>query len=261
MDVDSPSREPRRRAGWHPVQPPGQAVLWRYMDFTRFLSLLDKQALFFARVDKLGDPFEGTLPRANIEVMWPKWYSGAQMRWAATRRMFTHFHRENRKFVVVNCWHEGDHETDFMWSRYASVGSGIAVKTDFASLLESIDTDESVMSWAGRVNYADYAAGPIAENPPAAYFHKRISFQHESEVRVLRMLRHHKTPRGELDLDREVVPVGTYVHIDLAVLVREVVVSPLAEDWFVELVQSVINKYDLKTALRKSELSSEPYWG
>ena len=81
--------------------------------------MLDKGALFFARVDKLGDPFEGALPRANIEVMWPKWYGEGQIGWAATRRMFTHFHRENRKFVVVNCWHEGDHETDFMWSRYA----------------------------------------------------------------------------------------------------------------------------------------------
>ena len=111
MDADSAPRDHRRRAGWHPIQPPGHAVLWRYMDFTRFLSMLDKGALFFARVDKLGDPFEGALPRANIEVMWPKWYGEGQIGWAATRRMFTHFHRENRKFVVVNCWHEGDHET------------------------------------------------------------------------------------------------------------------------------------------------------
>ena len=33
--------------------PPDNAVLWRYMDFTKFVSLLDKQALFFARADKL----------------------------------------------------------------------------------------------------------------------------------------------------------------------------------------------------------------
>ena len=45
----------------HPTfsPPPDDAVLWRYMDFTKFVSFLDKSSLFFARADKLGDPFEG----------------------------------------------------------------------------------------------------------------------------------------------------------------------------------------------------------
>ena len=196
MDADSPPRDDHRRRGWHPIQPPGDAVLWRYMDFTRFVSMLDNEALFFGRVDKLGDPFEGALPRMNIEVMWPKWYPAFKEGWAATKRMFAEFHRENRKFIVVSCWHEASHETDFMWSRYAGVGSGIAVRTDFTSLLASIEDGDSVKSWAGRVNYADYATQPIAENPPAAYFHKRISYKHESEVRVLRWLPKHHTPAG-----------------------------------------------------------------
>ena len=34
------------------------AMLWRYMDFTKFVSLLDTaSALFFARADKLGRSF------------------------------------------------------------------------------------------------------------------------------------------------------------------------------------------------------------
>jgi hypothetical protein len=37
------------------------ATIWRYMDFATFLSLLDRSALFFVRLDKLAevDPFEG----------------------------------------------------------------------------------------------------------------------------------------------------------------------------------------------------------
>ena len=30
--------------------PPDDAVLWRYMDFTKFVSLLDRSALFFTKV-------------------------------------------------------------------------------------------------------------------------------------------------------------------------------------------------------------------
>jgi hypothetical protein len=40
--------------------------IWRYLDFTKFVSLLDRQALFFTRVDKLGDAFEGSSSKADI---------------------------------------------------------------------------------------------------------------------------------------------------------------------------------------------------
>ena len=51
----------------HPDLNPPQdnAVLWRYMDFTKFVSLLDRRALYFSRADKLGDPFEGSLSHIN----------------------------------------------------------------------------------------------------------------------------------------------------------------------------------------------------
>ena len=34
----------------HPVfqSPPGDAALWRYMDLTRFIALLERRALFFS---------------------------------------------------------------------------------------------------------------------------------------------------------------------------------------------------------------------
>ena len=42
--------------------------IWRYLDFTKFASLIDKQALFFSRADCLGDPFEGSYSKANIKL-------------------------------------------------------------------------------------------------------------------------------------------------------------------------------------------------
>ncbi len=46
----------------HPVftPPPDENVkIWRYMDFTKFFSFIDKKALFFTRIDQLEDKFEG----------------------------------------------------------------------------------------------------------------------------------------------------------------------------------------------------------
>src|SRR5580658_1618683 len=41
--------------------------LWRYMDFPKFMSLLTSKALYFANAVALDDPFEGSIPRRNIE--------------------------------------------------------------------------------------------------------------------------------------------------------------------------------------------------
>jgi hypothetical protein len=39
------------------------AKIWRFIDFTKFVSLIDKSALFFPRIDRLGDKFEGSIPK------------------------------------------------------------------------------------------------------------------------------------------------------------------------------------------------------
>lgn len=40
------------------LQPPSEdLVIWRYMDFTKFVSLLETRSIFFVRVAQLDDPF------------------------------------------------------------------------------------------------------------------------------------------------------------------------------------------------------------
>ena len=45
----------------------GNTKIWRYLDFTKFVSLLQRKALFFCRSDRLGDSFEGSFSKANVE--------------------------------------------------------------------------------------------------------------------------------------------------------------------------------------------------
>ena len=46
---------------WQPENP--DIKVWRYMDFTKLVSLYSRQALYFSRLDHLGDTFEGSLPK------------------------------------------------------------------------------------------------------------------------------------------------------------------------------------------------------
>ena len=96
----------------HPTfsPPPDDAVLWRYMDFTKFVSLLEKQALFFARADKLEDPFEGYLPGMNRAAA-RRFHEGHPDQ---LQTMFNRM-KECPRFMLINCWHKGDHESAAMW--------------------------------------------------------------------------------------------------------------------------------------------------
>lgn len=41
--------------------------IWRYLDFTKFISLLETNSLYFARADQFNDPFEGSYTKADVQ--------------------------------------------------------------------------------------------------------------------------------------------------------------------------------------------------
>ncbi len=53
--------------------PKDDEKVWRYLDFAKFLSLLDKQAIYFASLEKLADSdkFEGLYPNFDDNIFSP----------------------------------------------------------------------------------------------------------------------------------------------------------------------------------------------
>ena len=41
--------------------------IWRYIDLPKFVSMLDKRALHFSNIQDVDDPYEGILPKADLE--------------------------------------------------------------------------------------------------------------------------------------------------------------------------------------------------
>ncbi len=232
---------------------PDNAALWRYLDFTKFVSLLDKNALFFARADKLGDPFEGAFPEINILAM-----SLPQNDVPEDARLaLGTFRREVRRFTLINCWHNNAHESAAMWRLYSREYDGVAIKTDFKSLTESLKGDQTV--FVGKINYLDFETSFIdASNAFAPFLTKRVQFAHEQEVRAV----YSDIPArdGAIDYSANPYEIGTYIDIDVRSLINEIVVAPYAEDWFVDLIGSVSAKYNIDAQVEKSSLTKEPTW-
>ena len=237
-----------------PSAPPDDAVLWRYMSFTKFTSLLTKKALFFARADKLGDPFEGSLSPLNAEL-YPVIHSNIPPEHQDTHRKLF---RNLPRFTLINCWHENETESDAMWKLYAGNGEGIAIKTTYRSLNESL-TGKG-LTYLGRVNYVDYNTTHIKDNDPVAPFiHKRTSFEHEREVRAI--IRKPYRADNQIIVDGpDICDVGIYCGVDVDTLIMEVFVPPYVEDWFAELVQAIAKTYGLQAPVKRSSLSALPVW-
>lgn len=239
----------------HPAfnAPQSDAVLWRYMDFTKFVSLLEKQALFFARADKLGDPFEGSVSKLN-EILGPIIYKDK----ISALRALARWTKESRRFTLINCWHENPHESEAMWRLYTGEKDGIAIKTDFNSFKMSFTCSEDI--YIGKVSYIDYNSHFIPEsNAFFPYLHKRKSFEHEREIRAIEMTI--PTNNQGIDTSQDICAIGKYYNVDLSTLIQTVIVAPFAPEWFLELVKSVTTRYNFNFPVVKSTQADKPTWG
>lgn len=198
-----------------PPRPPLTSILWRYMSLEQYLHLLISKGVFLSFPGKLNDPFEGSLPTRTI----------IRLRSLEAARCIE---RSTKRGHVVSCWHEMEHESDAMWRLYAGRGCGIAIKTDFGSLLESLvgQVEPYHTYTAGRVRYVDYDTEDIPVLHGMSLFYKRLSFAHEHEVRVVCFENESETK------------AGVVYRVEIQKLIHEIVVSPLAETWLFDLAKN-----------------------
>ena len=240
--------------------PNADATLWRYMDFMRFVSLLDTRSLFFARADKLGDPFEGATTSVNAAVDAVELGEHADDEtMSLLLEMFSRVRESSRSYTLVNCWHQSDHESNAMWKLYSQEHDGIAVKTNFRSLAGSFTCSEAI--FIGRVEYIDYDEAYTQQGDILKpYLYKRQSFEHEREVRAITPGAFELVKRGQFEVAQGLYAKGAYRAVDISQLIREVIVAPYADSWFTRLVQSVASRYELTAPVTRSRLSDTPTW-
>lgn len=236
--------------------PPYNIALYRYMDFTKFVSLLEKQSLYFPRSDMLEDPFEGSYSKAN-EPLRDRFKHMDEELAETLIRGIPMAMKSFRYCTYINCWHMNNHESEAMWKLYSKEGSGIAIKTNFNSLKTSFIGSDDI--YIGTVNYIDYNSDITPENNSLRIFlYKRKSFEHEREVRVISQ----SSPDGSKYYEWEnICSIGKYYEVDLSILIHEIVIYPFAPDWFLELVKSVSARYNISPPIIRSNLCEEPTWG
>ena len=120
----------------------------------------------------------------------------------------------------------------------------------------------NVQFFTGLVNYVDFGTldTPIRGSVDL-YMFKRLGFEHEHELRVLTQPKPEMAGYpGKPDLSEPLHKDGELYKVNLDDVIQEVVVAPLAEDWFHDLVVSVTKRYGIAVPIRRSELAELPTW-
>jgi hypothetical protein len=229
--------------------------IWRYIDFAQFVSLLDTKSLHFIRVDRLEDPFEGIYSKANIKRA-PEVYKDKISNKIIEK--LTAFKKDQipclRACTVINSWHINDHESAALWELYSKKDQGIAIQSTFKRLVDSVKNYHEDI-FIGPMDYISYENDWLPEgNLLYLFFHKRKSFEHEKELRAL-ILRF-PVQGNTMDFSKKTFEEeGINVPVDLDLLIERIYVSPVAERWFRNLVNSVTSKYNLSKQIQQSSLS------
>ena len=219
-------------------------VVRRYMNFAKFMSLLESRALYFAPASQFQDPYEGThtdADEAEVEEQLRQLgfdELGLETARRARETVTTH----NRQAVLVSCWNIGDRESRAMWKEYGEWNEAVAIACTVGDLREALPSDFCFVP----VTYVD----ATAENIPQAhslqpFFYKRKSFENEEELRIV----------CEMKAGTR-IGTGWLVAFDVGRVVRTVVISPAAPPWFSCLVPRVLERYGVRVEVRASSLTS-----
>lgn len=232
----------------HPrlTTPSDDEVLWRYLDFVKFLDLLERRVLWFTRADKFEDPLEGGWTDGETRKLrslppfpGPNEYMSREQSFGSGVQQF-------KSGTFVNCWCSGTHESMAMWDRYGTGDSVIAVESTVALLKEAIASFAKPV-YIGRIIYIDWKDESWPSNLFAMCVRKELAYQHENEVRAMFY---------DLDQSAGASPptCGTEVPCDLQKLIREVVVGPREKPWVHALVERLMKRFDLPQPVIASKL-------
>lgn len=223
--------------------------IWRYLDFTKFVSLLEAKSLFFVFSENLKDPFEGSLSSVNKDLR-PSLFEKKFFKSNINRT-------ELRGKVAVNCWHINAHESAAMWKLYAKTHEAVCIQSTYELLRNELEPIFKVST----VKYMDYNSDWIPESHPLSPFvFKRKSFEHENELRALIDAEEIEKGLSNL-LGIEFAETGIYKKVNISDLIKNMYVAPEAPDWFFDLIKKVLDRYKLSNIpVIRSSLESEPFF-
>ncbi|GAB3023882.1 hypothetical protein [Spirosoma pulveris] len=231
--------------------------VWRYMDFTKFVALLNSGSLHLTRCDQFNDQFEETGLKEDPQGQRDNYRDALKNKARLTpdqlaQVLNTVWRKYQKQYVFINCWHMNSHESAALWNVYGATKEAIAIQTTYDRLRNVLPASYQI----GEVRYIDHEAYVNEEKEGFfSILFKQKSFEHERELRVCYVdayeFQHDLRNPAEFFCPTNVRLVET-VPVDLNTLVESVRVAPQTPDWFVKLVKDSVLRFGYNLPVSRS---------
>ena len=251
--------------------------VWRYLPLARLLTAIETGRLSLTRLSQYlkDDPYETSVPKAVDDADSRITDTTPEMQFfgdeptdtsdggvgASDRERLWRLKARRRALLRsahASCWRSGN-ESEAMWRLYCSDNFGVAVRSTFQKLQDSLNDPWTVVS---SIAYIDYQTETFVRHQfdydPA--LHKRKAFEHEQEVRVLRFSKDDFDVAARDPLHES--PERVDVEWNPEAVVEKVVLSPRCPAWFFDAVTRAMQKLSMTIAERvqPSDLAAPPRW-
>jgi hypothetical protein len=215
------------------------AIVWKYLDLSKFLDLLLSRKLFMSRSDKFEDQYEGTFSEPTFEEI---------KKIAVNNPKFLDFYKSHREKIVISSWHTNEFESFAMWQIFTKNNEGLAIQSTIGRLKAALYPEKHTEQHIGEVNYIDYKKEHIPfDDTFFPFLFKRKSFEYEHEVRVI----------SDVSGSNIQVNDGLKINVDIEQLIEKIYIHPKSENWYKNLVLRLVQELGFSFTVEKSDLESD----
>lgn len=204
--------------------------IWRYLDFWKFLNLLENKSLFFSNSENLGDNYEGRIPHFILEKMLEE----DKIKGSNHNDNLNKFlEKRIRKSTLISSWSYSERESFAMWKMYAKDKMGVAIETDLESLKKSFNNTKRNI-YIGEINYINEEKYSFnTSNLFYPFLTKLDYYEFENELRCITLTHNDEEATSKL------------VEVDLNVLIKKIHISPNSKPEFKKIINLLKNEYKL----------------
>lgn len=213
-------------------------TVWKYYTLLDFLCMVLYKKLYFKRADYFSDPNEYPLTRQDADFfgMNPTDY-------------YSEINRIKSK-SFINCWRISRYESFGMWKAYSDINSGVAIRTTAGDLMNSINScvskDSDVDIDIGKVYYIDEEKDltqrdMFRKNVLYIPFTKTMPYHYENELRLF-------IEEDSVLQDKVSISIDINPHL----LIKEIVIAPMAKSYHFKTISEVFSKLDLNVDIKQS---------
>lgn len=263
-------------------------ILWRYIDFGKFVSMLLTKSLYFTKVSKFNDPFEGAIGIMDNKSSYDK-----SMIFALVVAQLTAPNNNNpplppskeitdRALKIVDDLEKGTisdedkeivsnaqklsseleaHRTEKRDMIYVNCWHENEFESDAMWTLYSKDITNAVaIKTTYQKLYEALNRDPLIDIGRVNYinFNKAFSSNNSTQWYKRKSFSHENEVRAVLINETRRELDGVPIDVDLDILIDSIYISPYAGNWFVDIVKDVLKKYNLDKQVFHSDMAKQP---